>query len=137
MKNRTYRYFEGVPLYPFGYGLSYTDFEVIRAETKEDAVKISIRNIGKLNGETVVQIYVSCDSPLAPPHPRLCGFRRVELQPGEEKEILVPLDPLTWTVVDENGDRSPVEHGILYAGLNQPDALSVRLTGNQPVEIRK
>ena len=136
MANRTYRYFEGKPLYPFGYGLSYTDFDVTEARAEGEKVKVSLRNTGKLAGDAVAQIYVRCESTLAPTHPRLCGFRRVTLEAGEEKEIEIQLDPLTWTVVDENGDRQPVTHGILYVGLNQPDELSLELTGKKPIEIR-
>ena len=137
MKNRTYRYFEGVPLYPFGYGLSYTDFDVISAEAEDDQIRIRVKNTGERTGDTVLQIYVRCESELAPLHPRLCGFRRVTLQAGEEKEVTVGLDPLTWTVVDENGDRRPVEHGVLYAGTNQPDSRSIELTGKKPLEITR
>ena len=137
MRNRTYRYFEGMPLYPFGYGLSYTTFVVTGAQAEAETVRLRVKNTGDRAGETVAQVYVRCDSPLAPVHPRLCGFRRVSLQPGEEKEIQVRLDPLTLTVVDENGDRQPAPHGTLYAGLSQPDARSAALTGQKPLEIRK
>ena len=137
MKNRTYRYFEGTPLYPFGYGLSYTDFEITRAEETADGLLLRVKNTGSMEGETVAQAYVRCDSGFAPLHPRLCGFRRIRLLPGEEKEIRMKLDPLTWTVVNENGDRVPAEHGTLYAGLYQPDERSAALTGKKPLEIRK
>ena len=137
MKNRTYRYFEGTPLYPFGFGLSYTRFETVRASLDGDTVKMVIRNAGDRAGETVAQVYVRCDSSLAPLHPRLCGFRRLRLEAGEAKEITVKLDPLTWTVVDEDGERREATGGTLYAGLYQPDELSVRLTGLKPIEIRK
>ena len=137
MANRTYRYFEGTPLYPFGYGLSYTKFEVLEARDGDHEVILRIRNCGNRDGETVAQVYVRCESDLAPTHPRLCGFRRVALSAGEEKEVRVKLDALTWTVVDENGERQNVENGVLYAGLNQPDARSVALTGMKPIEIRK
>ncbi|MBR2822504.1 MAG: glycoside hydrolase family 3 C-terminal domain-containing protein [Clostridia bacterium] len=135
MKNRTYRYFEGTALYPFGYGLSYTEFEVAEAAAEDGRVKVRVRNTGSREGDAVVQVYVRCDSPLAPLHPRLCGFRRVTLAAGEEREITVKLDPLTWTVVDEEGNRQPEAHGTLFVGLNQPDDRSVELTGNRPLEI--
>ena len=137
MANRTYRYFEGTPLYPFGYGLSYTKFEVLEARDGDHEVILRIRNRGNRDGETVAQVYVRCASDLAPTHPRLCGFRRVALAAGEEKEVRVKLDALTWTVVDENGERQNVKHGVLYAGLNQPDARSVELTGMKPAEIKR
>ncbi len=135
MKNRTYRYFEGKPLYPFGFGLSYTRFAVSGAEYADGQVNVQVRNTGDRDGEAVVQVYVGLDSPLAPKHPRLCGFARVSLQAGEEKTVSLCLDPLTWTVVDEEGERQPVTRGTLYVGLNQPDSWSVALTGDKPLEI--
>ena len=136
MKGRTYRYFEGKPLYPFGFGMSYSDFDVKQAKTDGDSVKVTVKNNGACDGETVVQVYVSCDSPLAPVHPRLCGFCRISLKAGEEKETQVKLDPLTWTVVDEEGERQSVAKGTLYAGLNQPDERSIELTGKTPIALK-
>ena len=135
MANRTYRYYEGTPLYPFGYGLSYTDFEARDARAEDGCVRMTVRNTGDRDGETVAQVYADCDSPLAPKHPRLCGFCRVSLKAGEEKEVRVKLDPLTWTVVDEEGERQPVTRGTLYVGLNQPDARSAEADGKEAMRI--
>ena len=135
MKNRTYRYFTGTPLYPFGFGLSYTRFSLENPVYEGNQVRVQIRNEGETDGDAVVQIYAACDHPDAPPAPRLCGFRRVSLQRGEAREITVPLDALTATVVNEKGDRVPVSRLTLHVGLNQPDALSVRLTGQTPLVL--
>ncbi|MBQ9251841.1 MAG: glycoside hydrolase family 3 C-terminal domain-containing protein [Clostridia bacterium] len=135
MANRTYRYFEGKPLYPFGFGLSYTKFEISDVRAEDGKVSIQVRNAGERDGETVIQVYVAPESPLAPTNPRLCGFRRVALDKGEAKTVEVKLDALTWTVVDEEGERQRVAHGKLFVGLNQPDEFSVSLTGNRPLEI--
>ena len=121
MANRTYRYFTGKPLYPFGYGLSYTNYAVIRADESGNEIKAEVVNNGSYAGDALVQVYVACDSPFAPLHPRLCGFGKVSLQPGETKTVSIPLDPLTNTVVNEQGERIAVEHYTLYAGLGQPD----------------
>jgi len=137
MTNRTYRYFEGTPLYPFGFGMGYTTFEVTGAEEKDGTVTLRVKNTGDVDGETVAQVYVACDSPLAPAHPRLCGFKRIAVKAGETIEAQVKLDPLTMTVVNEDGERVNVEHATLYAGLNQPDARSIELTGQKPVELKK
>ena len=137
MKNRTYRYFTGKPLYPFGHGLSYTSFEVVSAVPEEGSVSVEVVNTGKTAGEALAQIYVRCDSPWAPLHPRLCGFNRVSLEPGERKAVSVPLDPLTDTVVTDEGAFEKVLHYTLYAGLSQPDEQSVSLAGAKPVEIIK
>ena len=136
MKNRTYRYFEGTPLYPFGYGLSYTTFEASGARLEDGEIRMTVRNGGSRDGETVAQVYVQCDSGLAPLHPRLCGFKRVSLKAGETREISVKLDALTWTVVNEQGERETVSHGTIYAGLFQPDSRSRELTGQESMEIR-
>ena len=124
-------------LFRSGFGLSYTEFETKDAELEDGAASVTVKNTGKRAGDTVVQVYAACESPFAPRNPRLCGFRRVTLEAGEEKKIRVALDPLTWTVVDENGDRQPVQKGILYIGLNQPDPRSVTLTGMKPLELKK
>ncbi|MCR4876615.1 MAG: glycoside hydrolase family 3 C-terminal domain-containing protein [Clostridiales bacterium] len=136
MKNRTYRYFNGTPLYPFGFGMSYTRFSLAGAEAKQGEVQVCVTNEGDREGDAVVQVYAACDSPDAPLHPRLCGFRRVSLKPGETKQVAVSLDPRTKTVVDEAGIRIPVERATLYVGLNQPDDRSVELTGQKPLELQ-
>ena len=137
MTNRTYRYFTGEPLYPFGYGLSYTSFSINDAKAGEGTVSMEISNTGDRDSETVLQVYVACDSPFAPVHPRLCGFRRVALKSGETRCFEVTLDPNTDTVIDEAGERRKAEHYTLFAGMSQPDELSVRLTGIRPIEIKK
>ena len=136
MKNRTYRYFNGTPLYPFGFGMSYTRFSLAGAEAKQGEVQVCVTNEGDREGDAVVQVYAACESPDAPLHPRLCGFRRVSLKPGETKQVAVSLDPRTKTVVDEAGNRIPVERATLYVGLNQPDDRSVELTGQKPLELQ-
>ncbi len=136
MKNRTYRYFEGKPLYPFGFGMSYTKFELSEASVSDGKVMVTVKNIGKTDGDAVVQVYVSCKSKYAPDHPRLCGFKRVSLKKGEKTEATIILDKLTNTVVNDNGERVTAEIKALYVGLNQPDPYSVMLTGNKPIEIK-
>ena len=139
MNNRTYRYFDGKPLYPFGYGLSYTRFSVEKAEEDEDgnSITATVKNEGNRAGDALVQVYVSCESPYAPPRPRLCGFGHISLNKGETGEVRVPLDRLTSTVVNNDGDRETVEHYTLHVGLSQPDPDSVRMSGTTPVTIRK
>ena len=83
MANRTYRYFTGKPLYPFGYGLSYTDYSVTKADEADNEISAEVSNNGSYAGDALVQVYVACDSPWAPLHPRLCGFGKVSLQAGE------------------------------------------------------
>ena len=121
MANRTYRYFTGKPLYPFGYGLSYTDYSVTKADEAGNEIRAEVTNNGSYAGDALVQVYVACDSPCAPLHPRLCGFGKVSLQAGETKSVSIRLDSLTNTVVNEQGDRITADHYTLYIGLGQPD----------------
>lgn len=102
MAGRTYRYFDGQPLYPFGHGLSYTRFDYSGLEldrTRTDAngqvqVALKVRNGGARAGDEVVQLYLR---PLDPGRPRaskeLRGFQRVHLQPGEEREVRFDFRP--------------------------------------------
>ena len=129
MKNRTYRYFTGTPLYPFGYGLSYTSFSVTKAELKDKQVQAEVINLGHCGGDALIQVYVKCDSPYAPLHPRLCGFRRISLAAGETGSVSVPLDTLTDTVVNDQGERIKAGHFTLYVGLGQPDPEEEKTSG--------
>ena len=136
MLNRTYRYFSGEPLYPFGYGLSYSKYSVCGAEQVGNTVRAEVVNHGPMAGDALVQIYVKCDSPYAPLHPRLCGFGKISLEPGEKKMISVLLDPLTDTVISDSGEEVKADGYTLYAGLGQPDELSIHMSGSRPVVIK-
>ena len=133
MKNRTYRYFTGDVLYPFGYGLSYTKWEVSGAEYADGQMTVQVRNKGQMDGDTVIQVYVSADHPDAPVHPRLCGFRRASVNAGETAAVTVSLDRLTNTVVNDRGERVEVPHMTFHVGMSQPDPVSVRMIGVEPV----
>ena len=137
MKERTYRYFTGKPLFPFGFGLSYTDFEVkdCAVDAQTGWVTATVANTGKLDGETVVQVYVrDTQSQWETPNAHLAGFVRVAVAAGEEKQIAVKLDKNAFTVVNGEGER--IADGKVFdvhVGLSQPDALSVELTGQKPL----
>lgn len=101
MKNRTYRYYTGNPLYAFGHGLSYTKFEyegleLSSVETKPDEtvrVKCKVSNTGRHGGDEVVQIYASpVEVPVSMPLRQLVGFSRIPIKAGETEtvEIDVP-----------------------------------------------
>lgn len=95
----TYMYFKGTPLYPFGFGLSYTTFKYSHLRVprsistgKTDRVTLDVKNTGQRAGDEVVQMYASYQSaPKDEPVKRLLGFRRVSLQPGETKTVEIPL----------------------------------------------
>ena len=136
MENRTYRYFTGTPLYPFGHGLSYTSFAIGKADLSGGSVRAEIVNTGKTDGDALVQVYVACDSSDAPLHPRLCGFRRIHVASGKTTVADIPLDPMTDTVVSSDGNRVRTDHYTLYVGFGQPDEYSVSLSGVRPVILR-
>ena len=97
MKNRTYRYFNGDVLYPFGYGLSYTDFEYQRMslsviENQDMEVEVDIKNAGKYDGDEVVQIYLQQSERVAnQPIKSLVGFKRVFIAKGDTKKVKIKI----------------------------------------------
>ncbi|HDL19433.1 MAG TPA: glycoside hydrolase family 3 protein [Bacteroidetes bacterium] len=129
MTGRTYRYFNGKPLYPFGYGLSYTKFnyenlKLPSSVTAGDSVTLSVdvKNSGEMVGEEVVQLYLSHINPSAPaPIRSLRGFRRISLQPGEKKTVRFTLTPRQLSLINNNLQRivGPGQCGI-SVGSGQP-----------------
>ena len=134
MKNRTYRYYTGKPLYPFGYGLTYGDTSVVSLTADINAAAVTVRNDG-MDTEDVLQLYLKdMASPDAPENPILCGFRRVALAQGEEKEIIIPLNPDAFRVCNAEGQWIPGSgKWTLYAAFGQPDARTEELTGKKAV----
>ena len=137
MSGRTYRYFTGDPLYPFGFGLTYTHFSVSNAAVHGETVEADVYNDGAMAGDAVLQVYVKADSPYAPLHPRLCAFGRISLDRGEKKHVILNLDKYARTVVNEDGERIPVSHMCYYIGFGQPDERSTALTGDKPLSVKE
>jgi len=117
MKNRTYRYFTGEPLYGFGHGLSYTTFEysgmklsnpshlaILNAGDPLD-VEVDIKNTGKRDGDEVAELYISFPKLPGTPLRALRGFIRVHLNAGEQKHVKLTLSPRDLSYVNEAGDR--------------------------------
>jgi len=113
MKDRTYRYFKGQPLYAFGYGLSYSKFEYSNLKLSTTKLKAGdsltvdadVRNVSQREGEEVAQLYLSFPkSPAAPIH-ALRGFTRISLGAGETKHVVFTLNARDLSEVDEKGDR--------------------------------
>ena len=111
MAKRTYRYFDGEALYPFGYGLSYTTFEFnnLRVDNSNvpaaGAVNVSVdvRNSGAVAGDEVVQLYLTHPGVAGAPLRALKGFRRIHLAPGEQETVSFALRDRDLSVVDETG----------------------------------
>ncbi len=137
MRGRTYRYYGGEPLYPFGYGLSYARCEVLDLEADREAASVRVKNTGAVDTDEVVELYLHDElSPLAPPNPILCGFQRVRLKAGEEAVVRVPINPDAFTVVDDDGKRIPGSgKWTLYAGFGAPDKRTEELTGRKAAAV--
>lgn len=144
MKGRTYRYMEQEALYPFGYGLTYGDVHVERAEivstdgaTGDVTVHVAVKNAGDTATGDVIQIYVKdTESPFAVPNHSLCAFERVFLEAGEGREMDMTVSGDAFLAVNEEGVF--VEGGgryVLYVGTGQPDQRTAVLTGKKCVEI--
>jgi beta-glucosidase len=143
MKNRTYRYFNGKPFYPFGYGLSYTSFrysalklnaEHLQAE-REQKVTVRVKNTGKLAGDEVVQAYLTYPKqPSAPIH-ALKGFQRVHLAPNEETTVTLTLSSRDLALVGEDGtyrvSPGPYE---LWVGGGQPGTAAAGASGRFTIQ---
>jgi beta-glucosidase len=127
MANRTYRYFQGDPLYPFGYGLSYTKFAYgsarVDQEKVTDTVTISaeVANTGVMAGDEVVELYLTHDGVKGAASRELHGFERVHLNRGEKKTVTFTLHGRDLSIVDEAGKRRIVPGTVeAWIGGGQP-----------------
>ena len=91
MKNRTYRYFTGKPLWNFGYGLSYTSFSFGKPSYKNGKITVDVSNTGKLDGDEVVQVYLRHTKDNDGPIKSLRGFKRVSIKAGETKRVEIDM----------------------------------------------
>ena len=125
---RTYRYFTGNPLIPFGYGLSYTEFEYVRLTLPKvigtcDSITVtaSVLNSGNLGGDEVIQVYVrppQLDKRPFIPKTQLLGFKRVHIQPTETQTEKFELNPYLLSLVDEDGKHYlfPGQYTVVVTG---------------------
>jgi beta-glucosidase len=120
MKNRTYRYFTGKPLYAFGHGLSYTTFGYGEPKLSKDTatvgesvdISVAVTNTGKRSGDEVVQVYAHAVKPTVEmPKEWLVGFQRVPIQPGESKTVTIPIKVQSLRRWDEKSNRYVVDPG--------------------------
>ncbi len=119
MEHRTYRFMTEKPLYPFGYGLSYTNFEYSDAkfEPKSQIFRMKVKNVGEFDGEDVVQVYITNKSDKKSPVKTLVGFKRVKLAKGETKIVNFRIDDQFFeTFSDEyqRFDRIPATFEISF-----------------------
>jgi len=139
MKGRTYRYMTEAPLYPFGYGLSYSRFEYSDAKLSSDSiqagdglsVQVEVRNSGKTNADEVVQVYLSIDDEqLNQPISTLIGFQRLSLRSGESRAVAFDINPEQLQAVSNAGDSHyfPGTYTLHIGGVS-PGARGTELTG--------
>jgi len=139
MKNRTYRYFTGEPLYPFGYGLSYSTFEYsglklssspLQAGSPLD-VDVDVKNTSKNAGDEVIQVYLKFPNLAGAPLRALRGFTRIHLDAGEQKHVKLTLQPRDLSYVNAAGDRF-VGSGdyLITVGGGQPGTAAAHADAN-------
>ena len=119
MKGHTYRFFEGKPLFAFGYGLSYTNYKYGKAKIKGHNIVIPVKNTGKVDGTEVVQVYVRRPDDKNGPLKTLRAFRRVFVPAGKTVKVYIPLEDETflwWS--EEKRDMVPLpgKYELLYGG---------------------
>jgi len=130
MAKRTYRYFAGEPLYPFGYGLSFTTFDYSNCSVSKPVVPatdnvtvvVDVANSGAMAGDEVVQLYLTHSGVQGAPLRALKGFQRIHLDRGEKRTVVFTLRDRDLSIVDENG-----KHRIM------PGRVDVWVGGGQPV----
>ena len=111
MEGHTYRYFRGEPLFPFGFGLGYTDFHFGAGHVRDGVLEFSVKNTGKRNGTEVVQLYVRKPDDPSGPNKTLRAFRRVTLMPGATTTVRIPLDDEIFTWWSESAQNMVPVHG--------------------------
>lgn len=144
MKDRTYRYMRQQALYPFGFGLSYTSFEMdgVEADSEkitadgEVTIRASVKNTGVMPGGETIQVYVKALRE-GTPNAQLNGLKKVYLQPGEEKQVEITLKSQAFALYNEEAECI-LEKGecAVYVGMQQPDERSTALTGQTPICLK-
>ena len=137
MKGRTYRYLETEPLYPFGFGLTYGNFDITSVDHTGDKdsgvnVKVSVTNSGSISTSEVIQIYMKAEDPNEVLNTRLAAFGRITLEAGASGTIEFNIPAERFKVVNDKGEKvAPSGDVTVYAGFGQPDSLTERLTGKK------
>ncbi|MCQ2462719.1 MAG: glycoside hydrolase family 3 C-terminal domain-containing protein [Clostridia bacterium] len=125
---RTYMYRTVKPLYEFGYGLSYTEFEYSSITGNKKSVRIKVKNTGSYNSDEVVQLYIDSAGMPKQPQYRLKGFKRIHLKVGESAEVSFELNEESFSLFDEDGKRKLFQgEYTVYIDGHMPDEYSPSL----------
>ena len=146
MKNRTYKYTEHEPLYPFGYGLTYgkvTIGNIAVSDSSDSArengfdITVSVKNEGAIKTGEVVQIYAKAlEDKNEVRNYKLVGFKRIELEKGQAEDVVLHINPDSLKVFDDEGNKVTPEGKIkIYAGLGQPDERTKQLYKTPALEV--
>ncbi|MBP3593558.1 MAG: glycoside hydrolase family 3 C-terminal domain-containing protein [Lachnospiraceae bacterium] len=143
MKGRTYRYMKSEPLYPFGFGLSYTTFTYSDVKVDKNTldaegvtVTATVTNTGKMDGAETLQVYVKVNQENTP-NAQLKGIKKIALKAGESKTVSVKLPVESFALFDEEGIlRLTAGDATVYVGGHAPDARSNKLTGTTNTEFK-
>ncbi len=132
MDNRTYRYFKGEALYPFGFGLSYSKFSLSDVKLSKDTCTVTVKNEGKMDAGEVLQVYAS--SSKLKEIRSLIGFKKINLKAGESATVSIKLNKNAFSRYDSNGDAAEIKGEYqIFVGFTQPDARSTELYGQKPL----
>ena len=143
MANRTYRYFSGKPLYPFGYGLSYTKFSYSDLSVPAAAIAagqpliadVTVTNAGQVAGDEVVQLYLTFPTVKGAPHIAMRGFQRIHLESGASQKVHFDLKPRDLEMVTEDGNPIIAQGDYTISiGGGQPSTAAPVATGHFHVD---
>jgi beta-glucosidase len=146
MEGRTYKFIKENPLFPFGYGLSYTKFEYSDLKLATPKLQpghavsgmVTVTNSGNVEGDEILQIYLKDEeASVRVPHHKLCAVKRVSLKPKEAITVSFTIDAEQFMIIKDDGSKA-YETGsyMVYAGGSQPDLYSVALSGTEPVSSK-
>lgn len=144
MKGRTYRYIDETPLYPFGFGLTYSNTKIEMAKivekTKNDnemILEVDILNQGNYDTEEVIQIYIKdLESKYAVKNYKLCAFKRVSIEKAVKVKTFIAIARDAFNIIDDKGQKYCDSNKFeLYIGTCQPDERSIELSGTNNIKI--
>ena len=130
MKNRTYRYYQGEPVFPFGHGLSYTTFSVSKPVYKNNQVQVRVKNTGERDGMETVQVYIRRTADKEGPQKTLRAYQQVQLKAGEQQTLSIALPRQSFENWDATTNTMRVVPGQyeLMVGSSSADADLQRIT---------